>query len=146
MKHTGTRLTLSGVAMGFCLATQAAQPPTPPTATAQATFSGIKVGIDPRTGRLRPLTAEESSKLDTLLTQGRRPVYSPAVGRAFQRPVDEAAARATARPTVGGGTAVKLPESQMSTVTLRRDAQGQPVIEHADADADSTPAGGLSHE
>lgn len=145
MKRIGIRLTLSGVALGLCLAVQAAEPPTAPTT--EVTISGMKVGIDARTGKLRPLTAEESRKLDTILTQGRTPTYAPGLARSFQRPVDETAARATAHRNAHGGVSVKLPESQMSTVTLRRAADGQPVIEHAGpATADTVQAGGLRNE
>lgn len=142
-KKTGTRVLLSGLALGVCMSAQAAEPQTP---TTQATYSGMKVGIDAKTGKLRPLTAAESQQLDQMLTQGRQPTFAPGMAKTFNTPADEAAARATAHRNVHGGVSVKLPESQMSTVSVHREASGQLRIEHSDEAGNAAQDGGRSNE
>lgn len=143
MKRTGTRVLLSGLALGVCMSAQAAEPQasTKQSPTTEVTYSGMKVGIDAKTGKLRPLSVEESQQLDQMLTQGRQPTFAPGMARTFNAPDDEAAARATVRRHAHGGVSVKLPESQMSTVSLHRDAAGQVRIEHSD-DAGNAAQGG----
>ncbi|MFD0738714.1 post-PEP-CTERM-1 domain-containing protein [Lysobacter koreensis] len=139
MNRTGTCVLLSGLALGACMNAHAVEPKTSPqpaaaaqATTAETTFGGIKVGIDAKTGRLRPLSVEESAQLDQMLTQGRAPTFAPGMARTFNAPDDEAAARATVRQHGHGGVSVKLPEDQMSTVSVRRDAAGKLHIEHSD--------------
>lgn len=140
---TVTGLLLTGLAAGPCLSVHAAEPQTP---AAEATYSGMKVGIDARTGKLRPLSASESRQLDQVLTRGRKPQFAPGLARSFSQPADEAAARMTVRALAGGGVAVKLPESQMSTVSVHRDGSGQLVIEHTNANGDAARHEEPSHE
>lgn len=94
---------LSGVLCLACL---------PALAAAQdAGTSSSKVGIDPVTGKLRALTAEESAALD------RQAAAAPAA-RSAQRsavPQTEAAALATERRLPNGTVARKLPATQMSS-------------------------------
>lgn len=137
MKRIGSALWLSGLALGLCCNAQAADAQ---SATHEVTYAGIKVGVDAETGRLRPLTASESRALDQALTQGRQAKVAPAMAKTFQAPPDAAAARATVRKNAHGGVSVKVPESQMTSVVAHRDASGQLVIEHNDADAHNAPA------
>ncbi len=133
-----TGLLLTGMTAGLCLPAQADEPE---NATVEATVAGMKVGIDAKTGKLRPLTAAESQQLDQALTQGRKPQFAAGLARTFNQPADEAEARATARAIAGGGVSVKLPESQMSALSARQNSAGELVIEHISA-ADA----GASHE
>jgi hypothetical protein len=137
MKRIGSALWLSGLALGLCCNAQAADAQ---SATHEVTYAGIKVGVDAETGRLRPLTASESRALDQALTQGQQAKIAPAMAKTFQAPRDAAAARATVRRSAHGGVSVKVPESQMTSVVAHRDASGQLVIEHNDADALNAPA------
>ena len=130
MKRIGSALWLSGLALGLCFNAHAADKQSEPH---EVTYAGVKVGIDAETGRLRPLTANESAALDQALTQGSQARVNPAMARTFKAPRDEAAARMTARSNAGGGVSVKVPESLMSSVVAHRDASGQIVIQHADA-------------
>ncbi|MFC7519377.1 post-PEP-CTERM-1 domain-containing protein [Xanthomonas populi] len=115
----------------------------PALAVAQeATTSSSKVGIDPTTGKLRPLTAAESAALDQQATSAsRRSDADTSV------PQTEAAARATERRLSNGTVARKLPASQMSSLMAARQADGRVVIEHSeDSDATHAEHGALPHE
>ncbi|APP77946.1 hypothetical protein BJD12_16665 [Xanthomonas vesicatoria ATCC 35937] len=126
---------LSGVLCVACL---------PAAAGAQDVAASSKVGIDPVTGKLRPLTDAESAALDQ---QAGAAARSAATRTTV--PQTEAAARATERRLPNGTVARKLPATQMSSLTATRQADGRIVIEHSD-DADTQPAhaehGALPHE
>ncbi|MGH8082552.1 MAG: post-PEP-CTERM-1 domain-containing protein [Lysobacter sp.] len=111
----------------------AAQPATPDTSAASS-----KVGIDAVTGKLRPLTAEESSALEqaSSTTQQKSVLKANAMRGAI--PADDAAARATERRFANGTVARKAPLSMMSSLTATRDASGKLVIQHSDpSDSDA---------
>jgi hypothetical protein len=131
---------LSGVLCVVCL---------PAIAAAQETAtSSSKVGIDPTTGKLRPLTDAESAALDQQAAASNSAARSSAARTSV--PQTEAAARATERRLPNGTVARKLPAPQMSSLTATRQADGSIVIEHSE-DADTAqPAhaehGALPHE
>ncbi|USJ02755.1 hypothetical protein MUG10_06335 [Xanthomonas prunicola] len=131
---------LSGVLCVVCL---------PAIAAAQQTAtSSSKVGIDPTTGKLRPLTEAESAALDQQAAASNSAARSSAARTSV--PQTDAAARATERRLPNGTVARKLPATQMSSLTATRQADGSIVIEHSE-DADATqPAhaehGALPHE
>jgi hypothetical protein len=112
--------------LGMAVAVQAAEPQPP---ASEVTFSGVKVGVDPHTGKLRPLTPAESRQLDQVLTRGKQ-VYAPGLARSFAAPATEIESRRTVRALARGGVAVKLPATQMSTVSVHRTAAGDAVIVH----------------
>ncbi|QJD66644.1 hypothetical protein HG421_02155 [Xanthomonas campestris pv. badrii] len=126
---------LSGVLCVACL---------PALAGAQDVAAGSKVGIDPVTGKLRPLTDAESAALEQQAGAAARSAATRTT-----MPQTEAAARATERRLPNGTVARKLPATQMSSLTATRQADGRIVIEHSD-DADTQPAhaehGALPHE
>ncbi|MCL1528606.1 post-PEP-CTERM-1 domain-containing protein [Xanthomonas nasturtii] len=129
---------LSGVLCVVCL---------PAIAAAQeAATSSSKVGIDPTTGKLRPLTDAESAALDqqAAASAARRGEARSSV------PQTEAAARATERRLPNGTVVRKLPATQMSSLTATRQADGRIVIEHSEDAAPPQPAhaehGALPHE
>lgn len=113
--------------LGVAIAAQAAEPQ---PAAAEVTFSGVKVGVDPHTGKLRPLTPAESRQLDQVLTRGRQPVYAPGLARSFAAPATEVESRRTVRALARGGVAVKVPATQMSKVSAHLDDGGDAVIVH----------------
>jgi hypothetical protein len=113
--------------LGAAVAAQAAEPQ---PAAAEVTFSGVKVGIDPHTGKLRPLTPAESRQLDQVLTRGKKPAFAPRLAKSFVAPATEIESRRTVRSLRHGGVAVKLPASQMSTVSVHRNADGDAVLVH----------------
>ncbi|MBO9768204.1 MULTISPECIES: post-PEP-CTERM-1 domain-containing protein [Xanthomonas] len=131
---------LSGVLCLACL---------PAIAAAQeAATSSSKVGIDPTTGKLRPLTDAESAALDQQAAAAASAARSSAARSSV--PQTEAAARATERRLPNGTVARKLPATQMSALTATRQADGRIVIEHSQ-DADATQPthaehGALPHE
>ena len=99
-------------------------------ATATVEYNGMKVGIDKKTGKLRPLTAEESQQLDIILTQQRASGMVRKSG-VVPAPANEADAVATTRRTSSGAMAMKLPQSQMEYITAKRDAIGNIVLQHS---------------
>ncbi|MEO8137413.1 MAG: hypothetical protein ABI831_25960 [Betaproteobacteria bacterium] len=96
-------LTLGGAAL--------AADPTP--GTNQVMYNGLKVGIDARTGKLRPLTAAESRKLDMGMTGGRN-----------LKLVNRKQALASKKNLPGGGVAMKLPADQMTSLTATQNSDG----------------------
>ena len=88
------------------------------SATTQVTYAGVKVGIDAKTGALRPLTAAESRKLDLAMTGGKQPHIN---GVHF---VTRQEAVASQKRTIGGGVSMKLPSDQKSNLTATKHADG----------------------
>lgn len=103
----------------------AAEPGGP--AYTEVTVAGVKVGIDRKTGRLRPLTVQESKALDAALREG---AAQSALQQRVAMPATAAEAQQTRVPTVGGGTAMKLPLSEMSTIKATRDSNGALRLQH----------------
>ncbi|KAB0534693.1 post-PEP-CTERM-1 domain-containing protein [Xanthomonas cissicola] len=131
---------LSGVLCVACL---------PAIAAAQEAATGSsKVGIDPTTGKLRPLTDAESAALDQQAAAAASAARSSAARSSV--PQTEAAARATERRLPNGTVARKLPATQMSSLTATRQADGRIVIEHSDGAGTTQPThaehGALPHE
>lgn len=120
-------LILPGLLLLSCGMAQASS-----TSDADTPVASSKVGIDPTTGKLRPLTAEESAALEraSTPTQQKSTLKSNALRGAI--PADEAAARATERRLPNGGTARKVPVTQMNSLTATRDASGKLVIAHSE--------------
>ncbi|AUJ13750.1 hypothetical protein BVV20_18805 [Xanthomonas oryzae pv. oryzae] len=120
---------LSGVLCVLCL---------PAIAAVQETAtSRSEVGIDPTTGKLRPLTDAESAALDQQAAAANAAARGSAARTSV--PQTEAAACATERRLPNGTVARKLPATQMGSLTATRQADGSSVIEHSD-DADAAHA------
>lgn len=122
--------------MALAMSAHATQPVSPAqdddtdAAIETVEYNGMKVGIDKKTGKLRPLTAEESQQLDAILTQQRASGMVRKSG-VTPAPANEAAAVATTRRTASGAMAMKLPQSQMEYITAKRDANGNIVLQHS---------------
>lgn len=126
-------LLLPGLLLATCCVAQAAEP-----SSVDASVSSSKVGID-ASGKLRPLTAEESAALDqAVATQQKSAARSSALRGAF--PATASEVRATERRLPNGAVARKMPLSQMSSLTATRDANGKIVIQHNDPSDDAVPA------
>lgn len=124
-----------------CTAAVAAEPASATDAadiTAEDTAaSGLKVGIDPKTRKRRPLTAAESAALDRAApAQKSTGVRS----KTLARPANGKIALDSSRVTARGGRAMKLPLSEMSHVVAYRDAAGNIVVQHGDGDTQTLPA------
>ena len=135
-------LLVSGVALAASThAAEQAAPAQPDDATtAMAEYNGMKVAIDRKTGKMRPLTPAESRELDEKMGQPGRSTARRGLPAA---PATEAAALATARTLPMGGTAMKLPESQLEYLQATRDADGNLVLTHS-SDVEATEE--LPHE
>lgn len=128
---------LSGLAAAMAVGASEAQ-----QAGAEVTVAGIKVGIDPATGKLRPLSAEERQQLGQAMrgSQQRRVEPAHAGKKGFVMPRTDADALATRRALPGGGTAIQVPESRMSDLVVERAADGALRIGHGNAEHGLQPA------
>ena len=134
-----------------CLALPAlAAPPAAESASeATATVAGMKVGIDPKTGKLRPLTPTESAQIERVLGVQSARAGAARVGVA-SAPSSERGALDSMRALPGGGQAMKAPASAISELTVRRADDGRFVVGHAgdahETHAHDTAKGGEVHE
>jgi len=149
---------LPGLLLGMSCAAIAAEPPATQATPAESSTtaqdstaqSGSKVGFDRKSGEFRPLTTDESQQLDRRAPSTARSgkQLTPA-GNSFARPANATAAAASIRHGADGTVSVKLPEDQMSTMMVTRDASGQLRISEQNADhiGDSaTPRTGVASE
>ncbi len=116
------------LALGLALAGNAMA--TDPAPQAQASAPSLKVGIDKTTGKLRPLTAEESAALDAkaAATPARSQQALRAAGTKGQRSasaipqtIEEALAN---KRVVHGIVGFKAPMDAMSSLNVTRNADG----------------------
>lgn len=132
-----TLSTCAGLAALMLAATAHAGDTASPASTSAASS---KVGIDRATGRLRPLTEEESAVLDaTVVVTPTRMKSSPMAAAAASMPLNEDEVIATMRTLPSGGIVMKAPQSAMSTLVATRNAQGQLVIQHEGDETHETP-------
>lgn len=151
-----SRWLLAAVAAG--MATHAAAQTVGPQESTQAvqeTSADSRAGIDPATGKLRPLTAQERQQLSAQdAKKARRGEPLGAAKKGFVAPATEAEAQAGQRRLANGGLAQQVPESMMTQLVVTRAADGQLRIQHANegddgTHADSTPVEkpeGAAHE
>ena len=112
---------LAGLALaGAAHAGEPAQPDT------NVFFNGIKVAIDPATGRLRQPTAAEAQALRASVS--RMPV---AGSRAKPMPATRALAERTVRKMADGSVMAQVSEDMHPSVVATRDANGDIQIQHA---------------
>jgi hypothetical protein len=134
MKKATPVLLLGGLALAACLQAHAAEPQaTQPEATADA-GNALMVGIDARTGKLRPLTAAQARALSA------KAAAMPRGHNAFATvPRTDAQVRATVRHHASGTTSARAPLSSMSQISVTRGADGQ-LQAHEGAPGDAVPA------
>lgn len=138
---------LAAIAAGMAThaAAQTADPQKPSQAvqgqSTQQTSADSRVGIDPVTGKLRPLTAQERQQLSAQdAKKARRSEPLGAAKKGFIAPATEAEAQAGQRRLPSGGLAQQVPESMMTQLMVTRDANGQLRIQHAGEGEDGTHA------
>ena len=100
-----------GLTLGFAAHAQAAEGT---NAVTETTYAGVTVGIDPATGRLRPLTAAESKALSDKMVTGRQ---ANAGSRLSTQPRTALEAGATRRVQKDGSVSIRVPSDQMSQVS-----------------------------
>lgn len=121
-----------------CLTAQASPQSSPPAATppqTEATAADSKVAIDPKTGKLRPLTQEERRQLSEQsrdAAKARRAEPLGAGKKGFVAPATETEAQAGQRRLPAGGLVQPVPESSMTDLMIVRGADGQLRMGHAD--------------
>jgi hypothetical protein len=121
------------LAAGLAFAgTALAGDPAPQTTTT----SGLKVGFDKATGKLRPLSEAESAALDAKAAQqagdntslrGNRGSLAAKSVKADRRPATAKEALATER-VINGISVIQAPADSMSEVTMQKNADGSFTI------------------
>lgn len=112
------RLTIISIALlGGLTLCGAAQAGDPSQDTTNIGYSGLKAGIDPSTGRLRPLSGAESRQLDIKVAANPR-----------LKLVNRQQVPATRKSIAGGGVSVKVPVEVMSSIMATRRADGTIVL------------------
>lgn len=81
----------------------------------------VNVGIDPRTKKLRPLTAAETKAL----AEKANAMAKRSDSQWDKAPKTAAEARATLRTHAGGAQSMRVPTDAMSAMTVSRDADGR---------------------
>lgn len=104
---------IAGLTLGF--AAQAAEPQE--QAGPAATYAGVRVAIDPTTGKIVPLTAAQNKALSTALLGKQLPRYG-------NQPRNAQEARATKRVHADGSVSVMVPADQMSQIEAAVSADG----------------------
>jgi len=117
---------MAGLTLGFTA--QAAEQQEP--AVTETTYAGVTVGIDPVTGKLRPLTAAESKLLSGAMIGKAK----PAAGQRNQ-PRNALEARATKRVHADGSVSVRVPADQMSQIEATIGADGKVMLHEGAAPA-----------
>ncbi|KRG68337.1 post-PEP-CTERM-1 domain-containing protein [Pseudoxanthomonas dokdonensis] len=126
-----------------CASAQAAEPQATAEAAgpqAEPVAAGQIVTIDPVTGKMRAATAAERLQLQQQspsLKSARRATPQLAGKKGFAAPQTQSEALGTRRRLGNGGTAMQVPESYMSDLTVTTDANGTMHIQHSD---DGLPA------
>lgn len=136
---------LAGIAV--CSTAQALpeQPSQDSPAVTESASPGVKVAIDPKTGKLRAPTEEESRQLDqkaqpsAAARSARRAEPLGAGKKGFVAPGNATEAATQQRRLPAGGVAQQVPESLMTNVLIHRDANGQLVLQHADTGTVANP-------
>ena len=112
----------------------------PQSASTSVDINGVRVAIDPATGRLRPLTQQERKDLAHALGAQRRTVEPRGAGKkGFVLPRTQGESEAQQRRLPGGGGAQQVSSGEMSALVATRQADGSLRIGHADADGDTVP-------
>lgn len=131
MKKATPALLLAGLAVSACLQAQAAEPQATQAQAAADTGNAVMVGIDARTGKLRPLSPAEvralAGKAAAMQRQG------VAATRNTPRTMDEA--RLTQRRHPNGAMSIRAPLSTMTYMQATRAADGSLRIGETNGDA-----------
>lgn len=129
------RLALLSAGLSLTAAAVAAEPPaTDDTATGY--FAGVKVAIDPATGRLRAPTANEIRQL----REAAAAAPAATAMRGKRAPRNEAEARQTLRRhATGSGVMAEVPEDRVSALVATQTADGRVVLQHRPLDENGAP-------
>ncbi len=110
----------------FAMSAHAAEPASTQSHTDTNTYvAGVRVAIDPATGRLRPLTDAESKALSSALLSKRSLAESKHHAQRYGvMPVDESAAQKTVRVNKNGSVSARVPASSIVQIRAVIDADG----------------------
>lgn len=124
---TTSLLLLSGLALGgTALAAEPATGNTSKTEDTTVFVEGVKVAIDPATGRIRPMTAAESQALSASMSKKQATSSMRRMsGAASAQPRTMAEARATRRVHVDGSVSVRVPTEMLTELRVSKDAGGK---------------------
>ena len=138
MKKATPALLLAGLAVSACLQAQAAEPQATQPQAAATADNAVMVGIDAKTGKLRPLTAVEARALAAKAAA--MPRQKASRSNAPRTPEE---ARATLRRH-GSSTSMRVPTSAMSAVVVTRGADGN--LQFSESEGDALPAAPQAQE
>lgn len=123
------------ITAGLCFALNVHAQPPASSGDATSDTAGIKVAIDPATGRIRDLTPEESAALSRESAQARA---SADIAPYRNAPADNFAAAQTVRKSANGSVSVRVPRSALARIHAHTGADGTLIVSedgHADAAA-----------
>lgn len=109
-----------------------------PSSTDSNTYvAGVKVAIDPATGRLRPLSNAESQALSNALLPKRSLAESKSHAQRYgAMPANESAAQRTVRVSKNGTVSARVPASSIVQIRAVIDADGSlRILEGDDSSA-----------
>lgn len=130
MNSSAKKLMLSaGLCLAFTSQAQQTEQPKQPSPSTDVVFAGVTVGIDPVTGRLRNLTAEESAALSAAMAKKRSQARTSLFRHA---PANEAAAAQTVRKSANGTVSARVPRSAMPLLHARIGADGKVVLSESE--------------
>lgn len=122
------RITPLLLVSSLALASTAIAGETPAPAEENVYFHGVKVAIDPVTGKLRQPTPAEMRQLRAVMPKAAKGI---SIGKPM--PQTKAEAERTYRRSKSGVASVYLPESSMSNVVAVQNADGSISVQHTDA-------------
>ena len=131
MKKATPALLLAGLAVSACLQAQAAEPQANQPQAAVGIDNAMMVGIDARTGKLRPLTPAEARALSAKAANMQRQGIAHA--RSAPRTMEDA--RATQRRNANGAMSIRAPLSTVTYVQATRSADGRLSIGETQGDS-----------
>lgn len=129
MRTRTTSALLAGMALAFGAHAREPQKPAEPQQAADgvAYYNGIKVAIDPVTGRLRQPTPAEMAALRTVVTK--MPAARGSDANAMPKTREQA--NRTVQRNADGSVSMQVSEDMMSTLTATRQADGSITVQHA---------------
>ncbi len=126
------RMTPLLLVSGLALASTAIAADKPAPAEEAVYFHGVKVAIDPKTGKLRQPTPAEMQQLRAVVPKASGMSIAPAM------PKTTAESNRTYRRAKDGSVSLALPESSMVNIAAVQNADGSISIQH-NAAADTLP-------
>ena len=131
---------LSGLALpglllsGLAAAQSPVAAPQAPSSADEVFVDGVKVAIDPKTHRIRPMTQAESKALSDAM-RNRPAMAAPAGLRGSSQPRTLAESMSRAHTLKNGTKLIRVPTSMMNDISVTIGADGKPQYTESMPDA-----------